>query len=272
MIIMKFFVKLVIVISTLALISTSLLAEEGIQNNEASSVSASASGRSTTLTQEEIDSSIGRYGEVEEIPEGFKFNDAEVLLWHEDHLANINKPLSLYYEFVKSGSLEDGFTDSIYLKILTLNEDGSKNAMLDFFTAEMQQAVTPDNVTNITGNPVLGIYMQGDVYEMNRLTEGHWRHFQKSIKISLREDAVVVPTIFTFNGKEYKGRKMSFSPYLNDPHRRDFEKYADKYYEFIFSDDIPGSLYQITTIIPDTSKESSEPLLLETITLIDVMD
>jgi hypothetical protein len=270
--IMKFVVKLAIVACTLALISSSLFAEEGIQNNEASSASASASGRATPLTQEEVDASIGRYGEVDEIPEDFKFNDAEILLWHGDHLANIKKPLSLYYEFVKSGSLEGGFTDSIYLKILELNEDGSKNAMLDFFTAEKQQVVTPDNVTNITGNPILGIYMQGDVYEMNRLTEGHWRHFQKSIKISLREDAIVEPTIFTFNGKEYKGRKMSFSPYLNDPHRRDFEKYAEKSYEFIFSDDIPGSLYQITTIIPDKSKESAEPLLLETITLVDVMD
>jgi hypothetical protein len=269
---MKFVVKLIIVLSSIVLFSTNLYAEKGIQNNEESSATASASGKGTALTQEEIDASIGRYGEVDEIPEDFKFNDAEILLWHDDHLGNINKPLSLYYEFVKSGSLEDSFTDSIYLKILELNEDGTKNAMLDFFTADQKQVVTPDNVTNISGNPILGIYMQGDVYEMNRLTEGHWRHFQKSIKISLREDAIVEPTTFTFNGKEYKGEKMSFSPYLKDPHRRDFEKYAEKSYEFIFSDDIPGSLYQITTIIPDKSKESAEPLLLETVTLIDVMD
>ena len=224
----------------------------------------------TPLTQEEIDSRIGRFGEVDEIPEDFQFNEAEVLLWHEDHLGNIEEPVSLYYEFVKSGSFEEGFTDSVYLKILELNEDGSKNAMMEFFTAEKKQVVTPDNVTNIRGNPAIGIYMQGDVYEMNRIAEGHWRHFQKSIKISLRNDAVVEPTTFKFNGKDYKGEKVFFSPYLNDPHRRNFEKFADKYYEFIFSDEIPGSLYQITTIIHDRSKEDAEPLILETLTLIDV--
>lgn len=224
----------------------------------------------TPLTEEELESKIGRYGEVDEIPEGFEFNIAEKKLWHDNHLGNIKEPLSLYYEFVKSGTFEEGFIDSVYLKILELNDDGTKNTMLEFFTAEKKQIVSPDNVTNVTGNPALGIYMQGDVYEMNRLTDGHWRHFQKSIKVSLRNDAKVESVTFNYKGKEYKGEKVFFSPYLNDPHRRDFEKFAEKYYEFIFSDDIPGSLYQIKTVIPDTSKEGAEPLILETLTLVDV--
>lgn len=258
---MKFVVNLIFI--SLVLTSTNLLAEEAIQNT-----APPITGKGTPLTEEEL--KIGRYGEVEEVPEDFQFNKAEVKLWLTDHLVNIKQPLSLYYEFVKSGTLEEGFTDSVYLKILELNEDGTKNAALDFFTAERKQAVTSDNVTNIIGNPVLGIFMQGDVYEMGRLTEGHWRYFHKQLKVSLREDAVIEPTTFSFNGKEYKGEKVFFSPYLDDPHRRDFEKYADKYYEFIFSDDIPGSLYQIKTVIPDTSKESTEPLILETLTLMDV--
>jgi len=260
---MKFIVYLFFSICTLSIISVNSYADEPTQD-------IAATKGKTPLTQEELDASIGRYGEVDEIPEDFQFNDAEKIIWHANHLANIEQPLSLYYEFVKSGTYEEGFSDSVYLKILELNEDGSKNAMMEFFTAEKNQAVSPDNVTNIIGNPVLGIYMQGDIYEMNRLTSGNWRHFLKSIKISLREDAVVEPTTFSFNGKEYQGEKVYFSPYLKDPHRRDFEKFAEKYYEFIFSDDLPGSLYQITTVIPDNSTEKAEPLILETLTLIDV--
>lgn len=262
---MKFVVYILLSISTLSIISVNSLAEDTTQD-------ITPSKRGTALTQEELDKHIGRYGEAEEIPEYFQFNDAEILLWHGNHLENIEQPLSLYYEFVKSGTLEEGFSDSVYLKILEINEDGSKNAMLDFFTADRKQVVSADNVTNITGNPILGIFMQGDIYEMNRLTSGHWKHFMKQIKVSLREDAVVEPTTFSFNGKEYQGEKMYFSPYLNDPHRRDFEKYAEKYYEFIFSDEIPGSLYQIKTVIPDRSEETAEPLVLETLTLIDVKD
>ncbi len=225
----------------------------------------------TPLTETEIQTSIGRFGEEETIPEGFQFNPAETKLWHDPHLANIKKPTNLHYEFVKSGTYEEGFTDSVYLNIFKLNKDGTRNAQLNFFTAEQKQQVHPDNVTNITGNPVIGIYMQGDVYEMNRLTEGHWRHFQKSIKISLREDAVVEPTTFTFSGKQYQGEKIFFSPYLNDPHRRDFEIFAEKYYEFIFSDELPGNLYQIKTVIPDKG-DHSKPLILETLTLINIKE
>ena len=36
----------------------------------------------------------------------------------------------------------------------------------------------------------------------------------------------------------YKGENVFFTPYVGDPHRRDFEIFADKYYEIIFSDDI----------------------------------
>ena len=221
----------------------------------------------TPLTQEEIDASIGRMGEVEKVPEGFKFSDAENLLWSTDHLKNINKPTRLYYEFVKSGTYEGGFTDAVYLDIVKLNDDGTKNAVLDFFTAERKQKVTPDNVTNITGNPVLGIYMQGDVYEMNRLTEGNWRHFQKMIKIALRKSAKVEPVSFKFNGKEYKGEKVSFEPYENDPHKNDFRKFADKHYELIFSDAIPGSLYQIKTVVHNMDNSVKEPLIEEVLTL-----
>ena len=221
------------------------------------------------LTQEEIDQGIGRVGEVEANPENFHYTDAETKLWLDDHLKNIDRPVKLYYEFVKSGSYEEGFTDSVYLDIVKVNEDGTKNALLDFFTADRKQAVNPDNVTNIRGNPVLGIYMQGDIYEMNRLTEGHWRYFQKMIKIALRDNAIVEPVIFKFNGAQYQGEKISFSPFAKDPHRSDFERFADKHYEIVLSEQIPGELFQIKTVIPNKDSKVTEPLISETLTLVE---
>ena len=221
------------------------------------------------LTQEEIDKSIGRFGEPETVPEDFHYNDAETKLWLDDHLKNIDRPVRLYYEFVKSGTYEEGFSDAVYLDIIKINDDGTKNALLDFFTADRKQAVNPDNVTNITGNPVLGIFMQGDIYEMNRLTEGHWKYFQKMIKVALRENATIEPVNFEFNGARYQGEKISFSPYIKDPHRSDFEKFADKHYEFILSEQIPGKLFQIKTVIPNNAESATEPLISETLTLIE---
>ncbi len=238
-------------------------------NGQAFAESAKEDTGKRELTQEELDARIGRMGEVEVVPEGFEYTAAENIMWRNDHLKNIDRPVRLYYEFNKSGSYEDGFTDAVYLDIIKINEDGTKNAVLDFFTAARKQTVSPDNVTNITGNPVLGIFMQGDVYEMNRLTEGHWRHFQKMIKIALRESAKVEPVDIEFNGKKLKGEKLYFSPYLKDPHRVDFEEFADKTYEFLFSDEIPGSLYQIKTVIPNVKDTSKGPVIEEVLTLVE---
>ena len=221
------------------------------------------------LTQEETDQMLGRYGETETAPKDFHYTEAENLLWLHDHLHNINHPMRLYYAFDRTGSYEEGFSDSVYLDILKINKDGTKDASLDFFSGARRQSVSPENVTNISGNPVMGVYLQGDVYEMNRLTEGHWRYFQKRIKIALRETAKVDKVDFDFDGKHCKGEKIVFTPYLNDPHKADFEKFTGKRYEFILSDDVPGSLYQIHTVIPDESDKDGKkpPLIEETLTL-----
>lgn len=261
---MKFVVKVALLF--IVIFNISVVAEEN-----ASQSGPVMSGAGTPLAEDE--KKIGRYGEVDEIPENFKFSDAETKMWLSNHLENINKPTSLYYEFVKSGSYEDGFSDSVYLKILELNEDGTKNAALDFFTAERKQPVNAGNVTNIIGNPILGVFMHGDTSDMARLTGGkknRSRYFIKAIKVALREIAVVEPITFNFKNKEYKGEKVYFAPYLNDPHRRDFEKFAEKYYELIFSDDIPGNIYQIKTVVPDRTGEDKEPLIQETLTLMDI--
>ena len=210
---------------------------------------------------------LGRMGEPAAVdPNTFEFADAEEKLWLDNHLRNIDSPGRLYYDFVKSGSYEKGFSDSVYLDILKLNEDGSKDADLEFFTAERQQKPRRDNLVGITGNPVLVVYMQGDVYEMNRLTNGSWRYFQRRIKSAFAEQAKVEPVTFEYDGVEMTGEKISITPYINDPRRRQLAEFATKLYEFILSDQVPGKLYQIKTVIPAGSPDS-EPLIEEVLTL-----
>ena len=210
---------------------------------------------------------LGRMGDPIAVdPNTFEFADAEVKLWLDNHLQNINSPGRLYYDFVKRGSYEEGFSDSVYLDIVEVNEDGSKNADMEFFSAERQQDVQSDNLVGINGNPVLVVYMQGDVNDMNRLTNGSWRYFQRRIKSAFAEDAKIEPVTFEFDGAQVAGEKISITPYLNDPRRRQFAEFAPKVYEFILSEQVPGKLYQIKTVIPDKSPDK-EPLIEETLTL-----
>ncbi len=193
-----------------------------------------------------------------------ELSEAEILLWETDQLKNIMKPTIIRYEFERKSQMDDGFTDSVELDVYKIKDDGMKSASVTFFTGDRNQMVPPNENTN--GNPILGIYLQGDVYEMNRLTEGNWRYFHRRIKFALSEAAEIEPVTFSVDGKEYQGKKVTITPYENDPKRKMFEEYADKIYEVIVSEEIPGMLYQIQTIVPaKKDAQTAEPVMVETL-------
>jgi len=202
-------------------------------------------------------------------PDVYEFSNAENKLWMDKHLLNIVQPARLHYEFVKTGSYEEGFIDDVFLDIIEINEDGTRNATLEFFTEERKQKVSPSNVEKITGNPVIGIYMQGDVYEMSRLTDGSWKYFHKMIKLAIGDNNESEPVTIKLAGKEFQGEKITLYPFERIPKKSRLREFSDKRYEFIMSEEIPGKLYQIWTVINDP-ENPSVPLMEEKLTLTNV--
>ena len=202
-------------------------------------------------------------------PDVYEFSNAENKLWMDKHLLNIVQPARLHYEFVKTGSYEEGFIDDVFLDIIEINEDGTRNATLEFFTEERKQKVSPSNVEKITGNPVIGIYMQGDVYEMSRLTDGGWKYFHKMIKLAIGDNNESEPVTIKLAGKEFQGEKITLYPFERIPKKSRLREFSDKRYEFIMSEEIPGKLYQIWTVINDP-ENPSVPLMEEKLTLTNV--
>lgn len=205
-----------------------------------------------------------------EVTQAPTYSAAENLLWLSDHLANINQPIMLRYKFEKTGSLEEAITDTVELEIIKIHQDGMKDAEVNFFTGERHHYVPPKE--HINGNPVLGLYLEGDTYEMQRLTRGGASYFQRRIKAALASAAQIQPISFGFNGQKCEGTKVVIAPYVNDPKRILFEKFADKTYEFILSNQIPGNLYQIRTVVPAKAGAgvgSGQPLVQETLVLVE---
>lgn len=199
--------------------------------------------------------------------EEVSFSEAETLLWMTDQLKAVKAPVVITYDFVKDGSYEEGFQDRVSFTVSKINPDGMKAASLEFFTGPRNFPVPPVDSTDV--NPVLKVYFQGDVYEMNRLTDPdgksreRWRYFQRRIKFALAESATVEPVKISFDGREYDAKRISFEPYRNDPKRKEFEKFADKRYTVTVADELPGYLYEIVTEIPD--KQGQVPLLRDTL-------
>lgn len=201
-----------------------------------------------------------------------EFSEAETRLWMTDQLGSISGAVELLYSFEKSGSLEAGFKDEVRFTINRVNDDGTKAASLEFFTGERNFPVPP--VESTTVNPVIKVYFQGDVYEMNRLTDPEgtarerWRYFQRRIKYALAESAEVKPVVFEFDGRRWDGHEINFQPYVNDPRKNLFEEFANKTYTVVVSEELPGYVYRIETVV--RSGADADPLLREKLELVAV--
>lgn len=200
--------------------------------------------------------------------ENEEFSEANNLLFTLDHLGNITTPASLNYHFVKSGTVESGFEDDIKLNYKPAKSVENRGVEVTLFSGDRNRWTPGFNGSK--GNPLLTIFLQRDIHEMNRLTDGLWRHFQKRIKLSLENNAKIQAINFEFDGKQYQGKEIIIHPYLDDPYNKRFKKYAGKYYIFTLSDSLPGMLYQIRAVTPGEGKNSGgkKPALLsEVVTL-----
>lgn len=199
---------------------------------------------------------------AESAPAESEFSDAEVIMWMTDQLKAVTQPSEIHYKFEKTGTLEAGFTDKVVFRVNRINDDGTKAAAVEFFTGERNFPVGA--VQNATTNPVLKVYFQGDVYEMNRLTDPdgsakeRWRYFQRRIKFALADGATVSETTFEFEGRSYAGFEVRFQPYANDPRRDLFEKFAEKSYRIVISKELPGYIYEIETRVSDKENPGTD--------------
>mgnify|MGYP003438835954 FL=1 len=198
-------------------------------------------------------------------------SEAEKMLFMTDHLKNVNEPAVIQYNFKRDGQLEAVFDDQVKVE---LKKNGSgKTALVHFLTGE-RKATELQPVESATGNPVLLGFLERDLVEMKRLTGGATAYFRKRIRLALVDKAEVKPTTFTFDGKEIKGHEISVRPFIDDPMKQKMEKYVNKNYVFVLSEQVPGGIYQIRTSIPAAGKieggkgnASSMSMIEETMTL-----
>lgn len=202
-------------------------------------------------------------GEEQSLP---PISEAETILWAGDQLKGIAEPSTLKYEFRKAGSLEEGFTDRVHLHITELLPEGMKKATVDFFSGQRHLAIPPYEAIN--GNVLLAIFLQGDILEMKRLTEGGTRYFQQRIKYALATNAQIADTEIEFDGRKLPAKRVTITPYVDDPKaelNERFRKLKDKAYTFTVSEQLPGYFYEIHTLVPAPadSAPGSEPVLEE---------
>lgn len=198
------------------------------------------------------------------------FSEVNNELFDKAHLKNIEHPQTLMYNYKKTSFVEESREDTIKMMISNIRNTGRSDLAFEFFTGEDKRPYRP--MQNQRGNGVFVLYLEFDIHEMERLTGGDWRYFQRKIRWSLAQGASKKEVDINYNGKTIKGQQYVIQPYVNDPKNGRYKLYANKYYIFTLSEQIPGEIYQIRTVVPDgkTWQEGEPALVDESITFAGV--
>ena len=188
------------------------------------------------------------------------FSAAEQALFIDNHLGKLRPPLTLHFRFSKTGTLEAAFDDKVDVMLTRQPGGACCAASARFLTGT--RALRQPEVEGAQGNPAILYFLERDIREMERLTQGKANYFRKRIRMAVYAGASIRNATLQYRGRPVAVREISISPYLDDPNRPRYECLANKQYLFMLSDSVPGGLYGIRTRISGDSADAS-PLMVE---------
>jgi hypothetical protein len=188
------------------------------------------------------------------------YSPAERLIFMSDQLRNLKLPATLHYSFKKSGSLEEAFEDGVSV-MLKPQADGSCCAGRGEFLSGAHKAEVPE-VENAHANPVILYFLERDIGDMHRLAKGQQNYFRKRVRMAIYNGAAIQDVKLRYRGQAVAAHEVTVSPYLDDPVRTRYEKFARKRYTFWLSDAVPGGVYGIRTVM-SAENGDAPPLIVE---------
>ena len=196
--------------------------------------------------------------------ESAELTEAHKLLVVKDHLSNLKTPAKLKYIFRKTGTLEPGFNDRVIMIVPEKDDKGAHNIQFDFFTGYNKEDIKSASYKK--NNPIVHAFWEHDIQLMVHLTKGSWIYFRKRITWAMSDPYKfkVAPGECDLDGQKFNGQTLELTPYEADYDSKKFQKYAKKKYYVTICDEVPGMIYEVSTIVP--SEDGSEPLVKETLT------
>lgn len=194
------------------------------------------------------------------------FSEVNNALFDKPHLKNILQPGTLHYSYKKQSFVDGPREDTIDMVVTNIRNTGRRDSHFEFFTGAHKRPYEDRN--DQQGNGVFVLFLEFDIHEMDRLTGGDWAYFQRKIRWALAAGADKKEVDIDYQGKKVKGEQYIIQPYINDPKNDRYKLYAGKYYIFTLSEEIPGEIYQVRTIVPDgkTWQEGDQFLTEEVVT------
>lgn len=175
------------------------------------------------------------------------FSDINNDLFDSPHMKNIKKAGKLNYVFTSNHG-DKNINDTARIDVTNIRDNFRTDQKYFFFTKESNKPFSAR--TNMLGNGIFMLFLEWDIHDLERSTEGSWRHFQRRIRWAMAKNPTKEAIEIDYQGKKVKGFQYTIQPYADDKNSSRYGDYANKFYTFKFSDEIPGTIYQIRTITP----------------------
>jgi len=194
------------------------------------------------------------------------------LLFETKHLGNISQGQDLAYRFQRTVTRPElvgaPFSDDIHIMVKKVNDDGSRNLVMSVFTGE--RARDPLSVPDMTGNPLLVLFLDRVVSNYHSLAGGAQPYIKQQVRAALRDKAKIRPAKLDYEGKPVDAFVVSVVPFLGDPNAAKMSGYEGSEFRFVVSPAVPGQLAIMDAKFESGLKDS--PRLEERMALVGVGD
>jgi len=184
---------------------------------------------------------------------------AETLVFMSDQMHGVNPQTELDYSFVTTGEEK---RDPDTVRVLVMSPGNQKT---DAQVSDKGGAAKLPN-SGLPCNPVVIYFLEHDIADMQQLTGGQKRYFQKRVRLALAAGPQITNVTTRVGGKPIAARQIVVQPYLNDPNAERFPRYTGKRYTFVFADAVPGHVAMIRTEVPGENGDFAHPVQTQTLT------
>ncbi len=176
------------------------------------------------------------------------YTTAQLALFDTPHLENITAPGTLLYDFRHSAKPSESFEDRVELTVTKIRADGRKNLSFRYLSGERQRPYPA--LEGFSGNPLIMLFLQHDVDEMERTAAGASSYYRNRIRFAFRDKAEVEHTTIDHGGRTLAATRITLRPFVGDPNQRHFQRFVNKWYEFLLAPKVPGGVYSIRSVVP----------------------
>ena len=180
-----------------------------------------------------------------------------MLLFAREHLQNVDRKATLYYDFSQSGAATDAIDDHVAVEVVDIKKDGKKDVQVEFLSGDDRRDYSP--VIGFRSNPLVMYFLQWDVEKMDAASQVSQHFFRDRIRNAFVDQAQSKDVGLTYGGRRVAGKHITLEPFVTSTTAGRYSRFIHKRYEFVLSDAVPGGIYSIKTVIPGSGPDPDKP-------------